>query len=365
MSAAVSSDTTQKVPAQPVQPAKMAELAREETENTARKSDTFIAKYAMADLLIIDQAIASAKEYIVKNPTADQKTIEKGLVQYNSVIEHVKSTLIPRTFLGYLSIELPAFATAGAAESIKFSATDKSAARSVGAKALKYLEKVRQKNTTPVKEYFSTCVALIKEIIAAIPAMKNLVEGSLLSAPFFNDVKNAYLSDFQGAGGEAADENLVGIASAVFVTSFMVGIVIALFMLGGSLAANSVIWRPAGYRILYFIWGGLAFIATIPYYLVYMNFIRDRPPHFFAGAIPLIAVDKSVATAMEPAQSQEENFIWSMILFPWRIFKGAFGWISPLLFEYTKDDVYNSYIASAAADWTTEEVAVAGGSSTA
>jgi hypothetical protein len=345
---------------QPIQATKRAELETEQTANNARKSDVVIAKYAMADILIIDQAIASALDYIVKNPTADAKTIEKGLVQYAAVIENVKSTLLARTFLGYLAIELPAFAAAGALNEVKLSSADQKSFKSIGGQAQQFLDGARKKNVAPLKDYLNTAVKYIRQLVEATPAVKNTVEASLLSLPAFADIKNAYLSNAQIGGDET--DNTIAIASSAFVTSLLVGVFIALFFWGGSLAANSVVWRHAAYRILYFIWGGVFFVFTIPYYMIYVNLIKDHPLATFAGAIPLrvpapVEEEEVAAVAAEEA---EEATLWSALLFPVRLFKGLFSWMGPVLFEYKKDGEYDDYVSAEQAAWNAETAAVSG-----
>ncbi len=341
---------------QPIQGTKRAELEAEQTANNARKSDVVIAKYAMADILIIDQAIASAIDYIVKNPTADAKTIEKGLVKYAAVIENVKSTLLARTFLGYLAIELPAFASAGVLNEVKLSTADKDSFKRIGTQAQKYLDGARTKNVTPLKDYLNAAVKYVRQLVEATPAVKNMVETSLLSLPAFADIKNAYLSNAQIGGVEESD-NTIAIASSAFVTSLLVGVFIALFFWGGSLAANSVVWRHAAYRILYFIWGGVFFIFTIPYYMIYVNLIKDRPLPAFAGAIPLAV--PAPAEEVTPADVEEAT-LWSVLLFPVRLFKGIFSWMGPVFFEYRKDGEYDDYVSAEQATWDAETAAVAG-----
>ena len=351
-----SASATAPVAQQPIQGAKRAELETEQAANNARKNDGFIARYAMADILIIDQAIASALDYLVKNPTADAKTIEKGLVQYTAVIENVKSTLTPRTFLGMLAMSLPAVATVGVIDNIKLSAGDQRSFKSIGGQAQQFLDSTRKKNVTPLKDYLNTAVKLLKDLVESTPAAKNTVESAIFGFPVFADIKNAYLSNAQ-IGGDNETDNTIAIASSAFVTSLIVGVVIALFFWGGSLAANSVIWRPIAYRILYFIWGGIFFALSIPYYMIYVNLIKDRSLATFAGAIPL-----HVPAPLDPSSEEagaDEATLWSVILFPLRLFKGLFSWTIPVFFEYKKDGEYENYVSAEQAIWDAETAASA------
>ncbi len=348
----------------PIQAKKRGELERAQAENNNRKSDAAISRYAMGDLLIIDQAIASGLDYIVKNPTASDSAIEKGLVQTMATIENVKSSLPMRTFLGLLAIELPAAAAAGAYAGVKLSPADQSVFKRIGGDAQAYLDGIRKKNAAPLKESLQKCVDLINRLVEAAPTMKTAVESTLLAPPYFADIKNAYAARLQINVGDETD-NSVAVASSLFVTSFLVGIALALFFWGGSLAANSVAWRSAAYRVLYFIWGGLFFIFTIPYYLIYVKLVRAQPLPDFAGAIPLVEVivktDEERAAEAAAAATEEagEATLVSTLLFPWRLFKGLFGWVSPFLFQYTKNAEFDNYTDSAQAAWDAETAAVA------
>ena len=70
------------------------------------------------------------------------------------------------------------------------------------------------------------------------------------------------------------------------VNAFLIAILLAFAILGGSLASNEAVIRPTAYKVLYFFYGFIFFPVVILYYIG-RYFLLGKSPYFASFLIPL------------------------------------------------------------------------------
>jgi hypothetical protein len=109
--------------------------------------------------------------------------------------------------------------------------------------------------------------------------------------------------------------NYMSIATKTIIVCVIVGIAIT----AGMLAANDAIYRPLGFRLLNFVYGGAFCFVTLPYYLI--RWFRDKAPKYYS-LLPLYERREG-----EEATNIVGEFVQSM-------------------FSYVKDDYYKKAVAA-------------------
>lgn len=327
------------------------EINAENTKNTALAENPLVAKYAVRDTLLLKEKINAAQDYLTKNPTVNPTTIDKNIATFFAAAKNIRDGMPTRTFMAYLFIELKAFADSGTIPGYKLERGDKAAMLQVAKDANTFY--MKYPDGTP-GDYLERAVALTKTLADANPQLNNFI-GGVLSDPFFTSVKVALSSNLQTQPIKLTADERQRVIN-YFVNTLILSAIFALFCLGGCLAANDAIWRGWAFRVINFIWGGIFFIVTIPYYLIYRQFIKKDPVKIYAALAPLMKHDLPLPAPLPEGEVEGGG-------------GGFFGVIgarlynfADFLFGYVNDEECKAYTARMKALWEKDSQAAAGSS---
>lgn len=273
------------------------------------------------DAGILESIFEDQRNYLSNNTNTSQSTIDKYIDKTNNSLDVVINGLIVRTaFLQIGDLLQTTVRTQGSIQTYPLTDGDK---KSLLAAAEQLITYYNDNPTKTKKDYIFKAATVLGTLQSRSPVFEKYIETMLLSGPEYLEILNAVKAKNSGAVVKSTDILLFDRLKHTISSTFVQAVILGLALWAGTLAANDVIWRNRGYRIVNFIYGSLFFFVVLPYYL--FRYFKKTPPTLFA-LLPL--------TTYEPQTIME------------KIIYGLFWYIPNEKYEKNKVCLWNKDLIS-------------------
>ncbi len=241
------------------------DLRAKYAEITAYDTHPQVSVYNARDIGILKDKYADLEAYFNTHRTMTEEKLDVQLVKRITTINDILGALGPRTVVGWMSATFQAQVEAKAVGGHTLIASEERTLREY-AKGVRAFYLTNPEGTKAA--YMKAAVKYLTQYKAIGPEFAAQVE-PVLKWAIAIDVKHAMAAAASGADGGAVEKKLSQWEDLIyyFLKTLVVTVVAGLFISCGMWAANDAIWRPAPYRILFFLYGMAGFFFTLPYYL--------------------------------------------------------------------------------------------------